>query len=89
LRNTTFGLIENKHDINIVVYDAQSEHTNQLDEDKSFAYILLQRLVQKFKNVSFLTGGFANFKLEHSALGNYKFFKISLITKLENFFLLV
>ena len=58
--------------INIVVYDKQSEHTNQLVdvEDKSsmvfcnngtFAIILLNKLAQKFKSVSFLSGGFVQF----------------------------
>jgi hypothetical protein len=51
-----------------VVYDTNSEHTNQLDGDKSFAFILLQKLVEKFKSVSFLIGGFENFKLDYEYL---------------------
>lgn len=50
------GLIET-----IVVYDMQSEHTNQLNSESSIACILLRRLASKYYSVSFLTGGLANF----------------------------
>lgn len=61
-------LIDNKHECNIVVYDHQSEHTNQLDQTESFAPILLNKLTQKFKSVSFLIGGFVNFFSKHPHL---------------------
>lgn len=54
-------LIDNKHECNIVVYDHTSEHTNQLEQTDSFAPILLNKLTQKFKSVSFLIDGFVNF----------------------------
>lgn len=57
---------ENKIDLGsietIVVYDMQSEHTNQLDPDHSFACILLRRLASKYHSVSFLTGGLLTFQ---------------------------
>lgn len=57
---------ENKIDLGsietIVVYDMQSEHTNQLDPDHSLACILLRRLASKYHSVSFLTGGLVAFQ---------------------------
>jgi hypothetical protein len=61
--------------INIVVYDKNTEHTNQLIEveddmnlndidacgSETFPIILLNKLAQKFKSVSFLSGGFVSF----------------------------
>lgn len=61
-------LIDNKHECNIVVYDHESEHTNQLDNSESFAPILLNKLTQKFKSVSFLSGGFVNFNSKYPHL---------------------
>lgn len=52
----------------IVVYDHQSEHTNQLDADHSFACILLRRLASKYHSVSFLTGGLVQFNQLHPNL---------------------
>lgn len=55
-------LISNNIDeLNIVVYDQKSEHTNQLDFDNSFTILLLKKLAQKYKSVSFLIEGFVNF----------------------------
>lgn len=48
--------------MNIVVYDQKSEHTNQLDLDNSFPILLLKKLAQKYKSVSFLIEGFVNFE---------------------------
>jgi len=61
-------LINNKHECNIVVYDHESEHTNQLDFNESFAPILLNKLANKFKSVSFLIGGFVNFNSKYPNL---------------------
>lgn len=62
-------------EVNIVVYDNHTEHTNQLAEtvdenssDETFAFILLSKIAQKFKSVSFLQGGFVNFKENYSDL---------------------
>lgn len=58
--------------INIVVYDKNTEHSNQLvefeEEENGFAFILLSKIAQKFKSVSFLTGGFIDFKANYSDL---------------------
>jgi hypothetical protein len=43
------------NDFKIIVYDKNSEHSNQLEYD-SFIIILLKKLAQKFKSVSFLIG---------------------------------
>ena len=84
------SLVDNKYEINIVVYDQQSEHSNQLISGKSLAFILLQKLVEKFKNVSFLTGGFLNFKLKHPNLSKLKFLINNLFKKTEkNLFFIV
>lgn len=40
----------------------ESEHTNQLDADHSFACMLLRRLASKYHSVSFLTGGLVTFR---------------------------
>lgn len=59
-------------EVNIVVYDKQTEHSNQLVEtiesDNQFALILLSKLAQKFKSVSFLQGGFVGFCENYSDL---------------------
>ena len=62
-------------EVNIVVYDRQTEHTNQLAEviedntsEDGFALILLSKIAQKFKSVSFLTGGFVSFKENNADL---------------------
>lgn len=52
----------NQDQLNIVVYDQKSEHTNQLDLDNSFPILLLKKLAQKYKSVSFLIEGFVNFE---------------------------
>lgn len=58
-------------EVNIVVYDKHTEHSNQLVEatdtdntpsDHAFSLILLAKLAQKFNSVSFLSGGFVDFK---------------------------
>ncbi len=50
-------------EVNIVVYDKNTEHSNQLaDQDTdAFAFILLTKIAHKFKSVSFLSGGFVDF----------------------------
>jgi len=62
-------------EVNIVVYDKQTEHSNQLVEtiesDSQFAFILLSKLAQKFKSVSFLQGGFVGFRENYSDLCSY------------------
>ncbi len=60
-------------EVNIVVYDKHTEHTNQLaeaaDQDTdAFVFILLTKIAQKFKSVSFLSGGFVNFQENYSEL---------------------
>lgn len=69
LDTTSIDLIDNNQNLNIVIYDYNSEHTNQLDLDHSFAVILLKKLVQKkFKSVSFLIGGLCSFQQEYPYL---------------------
>ena len=60
LRNSESTLID-KYEYKVVVYDTNTENTNQLDKKKSFAFILLDKLVKRFKSISFLIGGFENF----------------------------
>ncbi len=69
MRNSSSALAFNEHQIRFVVYDTQSEHTNQLDQSKSFTLLLIKKLVQKYnKSVSFLSGGFECFKSKYSNL---------------------
>lgn len=69
--STSTYLIE---EVNIVVYDHHTEHSNQLAEtveDKpgdAFAFILLSKIAQKFESVSFLSGGFVAFNENYSDL---------------------
>ncbi|CAF0762081.1 unnamed protein product [Brachionus calyciflorus] len=58
----------NINELNIVVYDHKSEHSNQLDFENSFTILLLKKLAQKFKSVSFLIEGFVNFNRMHPHL---------------------
>jgi hypothetical protein len=55
------------HECNFVVYDKNSEHSNQLEGD-SLALILLEKLAQKFKSVSFLICGFERFHAKYPNL---------------------
>ena len=64
MRNSKVDFIDN-HEYNIVVYDHESEHSNQLNINDSFALILLHKLAQKIKSVSFLIGGFVNFNSKY------------------------
>ncbi len=64
LRNSKLILVDN-FQYKIVVYDYDSEHSNQLESKNSFAFILLEKLAKKFKSTSFLNGGFLNFKLNY------------------------
>jgi hypothetical protein len=50
------------------VYDFNSEHTNQLDFDRSHVILLLKKLAAKYQSVSFLTGGLLDVKLNYPHL---------------------
>ncbi len=76
-------LIDNKYDCNIVVYDHESEHTNQLDSIESFAPILLSKLAQKFKSVSFLIGGLVNFNSKYPHLCERNSFNVYQSTSMD------
>lgn len=59
----------NLKELNFVVYDHKSEHTNQLEYENEFSVILLRKLVQKYTtNVSFLSGGFKQFHEQYADL---------------------
>ena len=63
IKTSNQDLVSNNTDeLNIVVYDQKSEHTNQLDFENSFTILVLKKLAQKFKSVSFLIEGFDNFE---------------------------
>ncbi len=51
-----------------MVYDDNSESSNELNTKDSFAFILLQKLVKNFNSVFLLTGGFKNFFTKYQKL---------------------
>ena len=67
LRNPKCPKIDKYH-LKIVVYDDNSESSNELNPKDSFAYILLQKLVKNFNSVFLLTGGFKNFFTKYQKL---------------------
>lgn len=69
LKHTNIDFLKcGTNELNIVVYDHNSEHTNQLDLETSYTILLLKKLSSKYHSVSFLTGGMLNFQLNYPQL---------------------